>query len=258
MSLIATYHAIGPGPVWLATDPVRLDAQLEGLARAGYRGVTLSDLLAQTADQQATKQVAITFDDGFASVYEHGWPRLRAYGWPATLFLVSDYCGRESRWPGQPPSAPSAPLMSWAQATELASAGWEIGAHSRSHPPLTELTPQRAEAEIIGSRDAINAQLGQPPRTFAYPYGATNRRIRRLVAGHYDAAVGTRLGLVSATSDRHCLPRVDAYYLEPGLIAHLSRPAGRLYLALRQALRDLRRLAIRDWQPLETAGGAHG
>ena len=35
------------------------------------------------------KAVVITFDDGYASVYDSAWPRLQAHGFSATVFLVT-------------------------------------------------------------------------------------------------------------------------------------------------------------------------
>jgi peptidoglycan/xylan/chitin deacetylase (PgdA/CDA1 family) len=36
------------------------------------------------------RALCVTFDDGFRSVYEHAWPRLRAAGIPAIVYLVAE------------------------------------------------------------------------------------------------------------------------------------------------------------------------
>jgi peptidoglycan/xylan/chitin deacetylase (PgdA/CDA1 family) len=47
----------------------------------------------------------------------------------------------------------------------------EIGCHTRSHPALPELTSTGMAEEIAGSRKELEEGLGEPVRTFAYPFG---------------------------------------------------------------------------------------
>ncbi len=71
------------------TPPAALAAQLDWVARH-YRVVPLAELL----DGQPTERaLAITFDDGYRSVYEHAFPLLRARSMPATVFLVPGVVG---------------------------------------------------------------------------------------------------------------------------------------------------------------------
>ena len=46
-----------------------------------------------------------------------------------------------------------------------------IGAHTRTHPRLGAVDPERQRIEIEGSRDDVEALTGVRPRTFAYPFG---------------------------------------------------------------------------------------
>lgn len=45
----------------------------------------------ETAKPLPANALAVTVDDGFASFFETGYPVFRAYGIPATVFLVSDF-----------------------------------------------------------------------------------------------------------------------------------------------------------------------
>ncbi|MCI0578387.1 MAG: polysaccharide deacetylase family protein [Chloroflexi bacterium] len=247
---ILTYHAVEEVASPLFTPPSVFESHLASLATAGYQAVSLATLLAwlkEPAHLLPARPVAFTFDDGYASVYTTAWPRLQAHGFSATVFLVTGYCGRDNRWPGQPAGMPVRPLLTWEQAGRLAAAGWELGAHTRSHAPLPALGLDQAEEEIAASQQAIQVHTGHPARVFAYPYGATNPAVAGLVRRYFDGAASVRLGLVSAGSEPYALSRLDAYYFRPGLAPHLDRPLFHHYLRLRQGLRAARRRWRPDW-----------
>ncbi len=244
---ILSYHAIGheASPLW--TPPELLDEQLAALVRMNYRSVTLSaavDALMKNSDERL---VAITFDDAYSSVASVALPSLRALGFTATVFAVSGYCGKTNDWPGQPPDVPRENLLSWEELAQLSMEGWEIGAHTENHRVLRSLSRDELETEVRGCRQSIEANLGRPCETFAYPYGAFDKDARAMVRSTFRAAVGTGLGLASERSDLFALPRIDAYYLTTRLIERLSSPSARLYLAARQQMRQARRIVSKDW-----------
>ena len=47
----------------------------------------------------------------------------------------------------------------------------DIGGHTVNHPSLAVLTREEQAAEITRGREMLEARLGRPLRTFAYPYG---------------------------------------------------------------------------------------
>lgn len=247
---ILTYHAVDDRPSPVFTAPSVFAAQVAALAGAGYRSLSLAALVEALAKGESlpSRAVVFTFDDGYTSFYERAWPLLRRYGFGATVFLISGYCGRDNRWPGQPAATPLATLMQWAQVEQLAAEGCEFGAHTHTHPPLSAFPPAEVDRELAASQAAVAAHTGQPAGVFAYPYGAISAAAKASARRYFRGAVGTDLGLVSAASDRYALRRIDAYYLSPALVPHLHTPAFRRYLCLRQQLRTLRRLRQRDWE----------
>ncbi len=241
---ILTYHAIGdhPSPLW--TPVARFEAHLQVLAQEGYRAVSLSTALAMHGSERLA---VLTFDDGYESFLRHAWPRLCARGWTATLFLITGYCGRDNRWPGQPPAVPGERLVTWEEAARLAEEGCELGAHSLTHPPLSLLPEEQVENEIRGSQEEIECRTGRQARVFAYPYGARTARVAAAARRYFDAAVGTDLGIASCRSDRFALPRIDSVYLSPAAISALDTAWLAGWLRARQALRRMRRVLRPDW-----------
>jgi peptidoglycan/xylan/chitin deacetylase (PgdA/CDA1 family) len=74
------------------TTPSQFAAHLRFLTRQ-YQVVSLADLLGHPA---TTGVVALTFDDGFRSVHENAWPRLRERDLPATCYLATGVIGNDA------------------------------------------------------------------------------------------------------------------------------------------------------------------
>ncbi len=62
-------------------------------------------------------------------------------------------------------------LLTVSELRELASAGMAIGAHTLSHPVLSQLAADVAFSEISESRAKLEFALGMPVWAFAYPFG---------------------------------------------------------------------------------------
>ena len=185
--------------------------------------------------------VAITFDDGFRNVYEYGLPVLQRYGFTATIFLVTDYCGQTNSWPSQPLYVERGPLLRWAEVREMSKAGIAFGSHTRTHPDLRMLTSGDAEEELSASKKMIEDAIGCPVNVLAYPYGAYDETVKSLAQAHFSLACSTRLGFVRAGSDLFALERLDMYYLRhPLIFPRLFSRELDAYIHIRRRLRDLR------------------
>ena len=215
--------------------------QIETLLARGFTGVTLSHLLDGWDGLRPLprRPMVITFDDGLASVHSLALPILSGLRVPATVFAVSGYIGRCNRWPGQSADVPRLPVLSWSALQELAAAGWEVGAHTVSHPCLDAISAEQAEREIIDSRRMLEDRLGIGVTSFAYPYGRTTDGTRQIVSAHFRAACGTRLRSARPTRDRAEVPRIDAYYFRsPALAGRIGTLSGSLYVRARRVARE--------------------
>ena len=248
MRAILTLHGVDPSGSVLSIAPEELASLVAAIRASGCEIVPLADLVGAPAP---ARRVALTFDDGFASVHDAALPILRDAGAPATLFLTTGWLGRDNRWPGQPSFAPVFPMLRWEQVETLATHGFRIEAHSVDHPDLRALSDAALEDELARCDEEIARRIGRAPEAFAYPYGWLDRRVVETVRRRYRWAVTTRLAaLPDRAADPHRLPRLDAYYLRsPRVHRGFGGPRFRAWLGLRRALR-----AARAW----ASSGSHG
>jgi peptidoglycan/xylan/chitin deacetylase (PgdA/CDA1 family) len=239
---ILAYHSLDDSRSVLSTPPRTFADQMQILHELGVKVVPIGEVRSVLKMGKPTKPlVAITFDDGFRSVYDLGFPILQRYGFPATVFLVTDYCGKANCWPTQPSHIKRGSLLGWTEIREMSTRGIMFGSHTRTHRDLTTLSVHEAERELITSKRAIEDGLGYPVGTFAYPYGAYNNRIRRLVESHFALACSTSLDFVHSGSDLFALERLDMYYLRRiSLLRHLFTPVVGSYIRLRRMMRAVR------------------
>lgn len=241
--IILTYHSISAGSSPLCTPPALFSEQMEWLARHADRVLPLSELIQLLEQKQAlpVRSVVLTFDDAFRDFYQEAVPVLRRWHLPATVFVVSGYCGRTNRWPGQPAWCEERPLMSWQEIREVAGEEIEVGCHSRTHPTLTELEGEALREEIVTAKAELEDRVGRPVASFCYPYGRWNPPVRTLVRDHFRAACGTTMARINVRAGLYSLPRIDAFYLRRlALFRTLFSPLGSFYLGLRGAVRAAR------------------
>lgn len=65
----------------------------------------------------------------------------------------------------------SGTMLNWKQIKEMSQNGLSFGAHTVSHPILTQVSLEQARKEILKSQKAIETALDKEVTTFAYPFG---------------------------------------------------------------------------------------
>ena len=159
------------------------------------------------------KPNVLTFDDGYTDNYTNLLPLMQQFGYRGVIYLLGDFDVRYNQWDlASDPTEPRANIMSEAQKRAFVAAGWEIGAHTLSHPHLTALPPAVATNEIAQSKAALESRLGIEIQSFAYPYGDLNAATKALVqqAG-FRFAVSTDTGGLHLEDDRMQIFRVNMF-----------------------------------------------
>jgi peptidoglycan/xylan/chitin deacetylase (PgdA/CDA1 family) len=196
-ALALLYHRVAEpdlDPLLLAVSPARFAEHLDVLASRDV--VPLAELHGRRDG------IAITFDDGYADNLGAA-AQLAEARMPATVFVTVGLLGEPPWWdvlarvvPEQefaerfrelralPPTErasalagiegePDGRVLTADELRALAAVdGIEIGAHTCTHPVLSALPLSAQRGEIEGSKRALEAELGRPVTSFAYPFGA--------------------------------------------------------------------------------------
>ncbi len=236
---ILMYHALGSRRDAVTTELGVFERTIEALVEHGNRCVDLSEWVA-AGRPCIERRFAITFDDGYRSIALAA-NVLSRYRLGATVFLATDFMGRESNRSDRPPWMRDEPILDWSETRDLAAAGFRFQPHSKTHPNLTQCKNEQIFEELIESKSAIEDRLGGSCDLFAYPFGASNAFVRRAVSERFIAAFGVRQALAGPGDDRFDLPRVDAYYINTDrAIDRLARGAIEPTLAFRRPPRAVK------------------
>jgi peptidoglycan/xylan/chitin deacetylase (PgdA/CDA1 family) len=209
------YHNIATAPRELPVyrslyvSPDAFKRQMWLLHKLGFVGLSMSAAMPYLRGERLGRVAVITLDDGYVDNLEAAAPILQAFGFTATVYVVSGAIGRFNAWDDVRLGIKK-PLMSAAQLRQWQVAGMEVGAHTRTHPRLTQCSDAALRDEVQGSKRDLEDRLGAAVPQFCYPYGDADTRVVDCVqqAG-YTAATVTRRGRVVPGSDLWRLPRVQ-------------------------------------------------
>ncbi|MBX5483661.1 MAG: polysaccharide deacetylase family protein [Myxococcaceae bacterium] len=133
-------------------------------------------------------------------------------------------------------------FLTWDEVRELPGYGFELGAHTVTHPILTQLPEHKVEWEMLQSRGMLERETGVRPTLFSYPNGDTNAAVSAVAMRHFEAAVGTCHRTCDPDTPLFDLPRI---YAPPDEV-ELEYVLTRLFLAsparrVKRLRRDLMR-----------------
>lgn len=157
------------------------------------------------------RPVILTFDDGYRDNFINLLPMMKEFGFRGVLFLLGDSSADYNFWDADRGDHYDR-LMSLEEKTAFVEAGWEIGAHSMTHPDLTALDFGQAKWEIEESKRRLERDLGTEVVSFAYPGGNVDERVKRLTrqAG-FAFGISTDTGGLHIEDDRFQVFRVNMF-----------------------------------------------
>jgi peptidoglycan/xylan/chitin deacetylase (PgdA/CDA1 family) len=183
--LILCYHGISLADEhrWrpeLYMERADLQQRFESLARFGCSVLPLGEALHRLyRNDLPPKSVSITFDDGGYDFYQQALPLLRDFGYPATVYQTTYYCGT-----GIPVFGPVCSYILWKRRGTILPGKTELGLD-------TEL-----DLRTESSRQAVVSQLVSYTARKEMN-GAERHQISRMLAQHvgvdYDALLGSRI-----------------------------------------------------------------
>jgi peptidoglycan/xylan/chitin deacetylase (PgdA/CDA1 family) len=111
----------------------------------------------------------LTFDDGYRSIREVALPLLRRFGFPAVLFIPTNYIGGQNTFDDG--VEPEEAICDWDDLKELERHCVSIQSHSVRHKRFSELNFYEQKEELVQSKAKLEAGLGKRVEVIAYPYG---------------------------------------------------------------------------------------
>jgi peptidoglycan/xylan/chitin deacetylase (PgdA/CDA1 family) len=215
---ILNYHVIGNAPVGAPFPELYVSRgdfaqQLRWLNTHGYHAVSLRRVYDYWRRGLALppRPIVLSFDDGYRGQFTNALPLLRRYHWPGVLNLAV-----QNVLDGK---------LTVREVRTMARDGWEIDAHSLTHPDLTTLDRAELRRQVAGSRAWIRSRVHVPADFFCYPSGRYDAAVIAAVrAAGYVGAVTTNQGFASLRDGLFTLDRIriDASDGVGGLAARLG------------------------------------
>ena len=144
------------------------------------------------------RSVFITIDDAFRSFYNHGFPILKKYNLPFSIFVSSDFVSSES----------NSNYMSWSMLKEISENNGLVLNHSKSHMSFLEIKRSEWIKEILENQEIIEKRLGVQPKIFSYPFGESNSDIEYLIEMlNYEFAFSQFSAPIQKNDNKFRLPR---------------------------------------------------
>ncbi len=172
---ILGFHKIGEPPpdgweTWFFIPEATFAGYLSYLRENDWQVIDLETFLGGLIAPETLPERAalLTFDDGYRSMRTVALPWLLQFGYPAVLFVPTDYIGGRNTFDA---AEPEEALCDWDDLRELEHRHVSIQSHGASHRPFSGLALEEQEEELRRSKATLEAGLGKRVEVFSYPYG---------------------------------------------------------------------------------------
>ena len=202
--VVLLYHHVNTStPPITSITPAQFDKHLEIIEAEAFTVLPLEQLVENSQKGVLDgKEVAITFDDAYFSIYTEAFPRLRARKWPFTIFVAPSHIGNGKLY------------LTWDQLKEMSEAGAAIENHTMTHTHMIRLMNEETRAvwrqrmlDEIQTASALLTQHDFVSRHFAYPYGEYNLELLAIIESLGLTGYGQQSGAIGPLSDTRLLPR---------------------------------------------------
>ncbi|MCB1648175.1 MAG: polysaccharide deacetylase family protein [Pseudomonadales bacterium] len=205
-TVVLYHHVAEDTPASTSIAPAVFRQHMDLLRDEGFHVMALPELLDALRQRREVpdKTVAITFDDGYISIYDTAFPILQEYGFPFTVFINT-----------QPLNDRMAGYMSWDEVRVMSAAGVTIANHMENHPHMVDALPgespdardSRLREELLRAQERIKTETGQDHRFIAYPYGEYDLANKAMLRDMGFMGLGQQSGALGFDADFLALPR---------------------------------------------------
>ncbi len=176
MLAILGYHKVGEPSAggwetWNYVPESTFEGHLKCLGDEGWEVIDLATFLRGLTEPASLpeRSALVTFDDGYRSIRQTALPILARFGFPAVLFVPTDFVGKQNTFDAK--IEPEEAICDWEDLRALERAGISVQSHGVSHRRFSELGPDAQNEELCLSKSTLDAELTAPVKVFAFPYG---------------------------------------------------------------------------------------
>lgn len=207
-AVILQYHHVADDtPAITSTRPDVFAEHMAYLAEH-YHVLPLKTIInaLKTGTLLPDRTIAITFDDGYANIFEHAHPIMRQYNFPYTIFVNPPAIGLAGN------------QLTWKQIAIMGSQGADFANHTLDHVHLLDRLDDETEAEwltrvvnnIERAEKQLTNQIGYSLKYLAYPFGEFNTALKDALVERGYVSFAQYSGGVSSFSDFGAIPRFPA------------------------------------------------
>ncbi len=215
-AVILLYHHVSTKtPASTSISPKDFAAHMQYL-KEYHQVVSLQEVVnaLKNGTSLPNKAVAITFDDGYANIFENAHPILVEMGFPYTIFVN----------PGEIGVGPQ--QLTWQQIKKMQNEGVTFANHTMDHLHMLNDEQKLGQVKwleqvwqnVSSAQAAIKDRLGLDLPYLAYPFGEYNQKLTSTLKEEGYIGFGQHSGAVGPHSDQQALPRFPA----AGIYANLD------------------------------------
>lgn len=167
-----------PKPPYLEVAKDFFEEVIETFQEVGAEFIGVDQVADRIRSKTKSFFMCVTFDDGYLDTFTYAYPVLKERQIPFCVYLTRDFYQGKAK----PHWNPWVEMMGEEQLLALASDPLcTIGAHTCSHPHLSQLSEEDQRREIADCKADLERLIGKTVHHFAYPYGDYNDITLRIV-----------------------------------------------------------------------------
>lgn len=169
----------------VACTPNQFQKQMQAILDAGYTPLSFAQIRLYLAGGQHKDvlPVAITFDDGYESLYQYAFPVAKKYKIPMAIFLITSRIGKKPQF---------TKYLSISEIREMVDSGYiEFGSHSDDfHTDIMRIydafdlidnpIEKLVKRDLLLSYRKLKIVTGTKPIALAWPYGKYNANTTKI------------------------------------------------------------------------------
>lgn len=204
---IFLFHSISENDSPISIRPKDFEDKIRYLKSGGYHSITPLDII---NGEWPEKSFILTFDDGYQDNYINALPILKKYGFVATVFIATDYIGRDNNFAHKLANKNLA-MLNESEILALKEESWCIANHLASHQDVDKLSQEEIQAEYRKSSSKLQDIIGinDSSKIVAYPHNKHNDLAKEVL--HSEGALLAFAGerVLYFDQDKMAIPRIE-------------------------------------------------